>query len=207
MTALGIVALILFLLAMLPVGVWIRYGAEGPAVSVVAGWIRIRILPKKNSGEKKTEKKIKPKKAEKQRESTEPQEETAAKKGGSVKDFIPLVKVGLNFLNDFRWKLRVDRLEMKVTLAGGAPDQLAIHYGQAWAALGNFWPVLERSFKIKKRDVSIQCDFEGSETTVYGALKITITLGRTLALAVKYGIRALKEFMKLKNKKKAVQQK
>ena len=151
-------------------------------------------------------KKEKPKK-EKKAKADPPAEkagEPAEKKGGSFRDFIPLVQVGLDFLGDLRRKLRVNLLELRLTLAGDDPADLAILYGRANAALGILWPMLERAFVIKKRDVSIQSDFTASETTVYAAMRITITIGRCLILALRYGFRALKEFMKLKNKKKAV---
>lgn len=117
-------------------------------------------------------------------------------------DFLPLVKVALDLLNDFRRKLRVNILELKLTLAGDDPCDLAVNYGRAWAALGNLWPKLEKYLVIKKRDVEVQCDFTASTTTVYARLKLTITLGRLLALAAVYGVRALKEFLTIRKKRK-----
>lgn len=125
------------------------------------------------------------------------------KSGGSVLDFLPLVKVGLDFLGDFFGrKLRVNNLVLKITLAGGDPCDLALNYGRAWAALGNLWPRLERMLVIKKRDVNIQCDFEGEKTTILARLDITITLGRLLGLAVRYAFRALVTFLKIRKKRK-----
>ncbi len=125
------------------------------------------------------------------------------KSGGSILDFIPLVKLGLNFLGDFFGrKLRVNCLELKLTLAGGDPCDLALNYGRAWEAMGNLWPRLERWLVIKKRDVNIQCDFEGEKTLVYARLDITITLGRLIGLAVCYGVRALITFLKIRKKRK-----
>ena len=123
-------------------------------------------------------------------------------KGGSLLDFLPLVKVALNFLGDFRRRLRVNRLELKLILAGGDPCDLAVNYGRAWAAVGNLMPQLERLFVIKKRDVEVECDFTASETLVIARLDLTITLGRLLGLAIVYGIRALREFLKLQKKRK-----
>lgn len=125
------------------------------------------------------------------------------KKGGSILDFLPLVKVGLDFLGEFFGrKLRVNCLELKITLAGGDPCDLALNYGRAWEALGNLWPRLERMMVIKKRDVNIQCDFEGDKTLIYARLDISITLGRVLGMAVRYGWRALKTFLKIRKNRK-----
>lgn len=196
----AIAFLVIFLLAILPLGVSALYEESGPTVHVVAGPIKVKLFPKKKAEKKKEKpKKVKKKPTEKKDEIKE------EKKGGSWRDFIPLVKTGLAFLGDFRRKLRVNRLEVKAILAGKDPGDLALSYGRANMALGALWPMLERCFVIKRRDVSIQCDFEAEKTTIYANMKITITLGRLLALACRYGFRALKQFIAIKNKKKAVQ--
>ena len=87
-------------------------------------------------------------------------------------------------------------------MAGGDPCDLAINYGKAWAAVGNLMPALERWFVIKKRNVEVECDFTASQTLVTARLDISITLGRLLSLAAVYGIRALKEFLNFKKKRK-----
>ena len=203
---------ILFLLAVLPLGVSVRYDSDGPLARIIAGPFRPQIFPtKKKPKEEKAQKgKKAPKKATK--ESSAPADTAteksatpaapAEKKGGSIADFLPLVWTVLDFLTDFRRKIRVNRLEVNLVMAGGDPCDLATNYGKAWAALGNLWPRLEEWFVIKKRDVRIQCDFEGSDTLVTARLDITITLGRVLSLGVRYGIRAIKELIKIKNKGK-----
>ena len=68
--------------------------------------------------------------------------------------------------------------------------------------MGNLWPRLEELFVIKKRDVEVQCDFEGGSTTIIARLDLTITLGRVLSLGVRSAIRALKEFLNFRKKRK-----
>ena len=87
-------------------------------------------------------------------------------------------------------------------LAGGDPCDLAVNYGKAWAALGNLDPQLERLFVIKKKDLQLECDFTADETDIFARLDLTITLGRILATVVVYGVKALVEFLKIKNKRK-----
>lgn len=205
MKALLIVLGVLFLLAILPLGGAVRYDGAGARASLVIGPVKLLLYPRKpkqDKAKKDKKKKEAPKTREKQ---PKPQKDSSEKPGGSVKDFIPFVKLGLAFLNELRWKLRVNRLEGKIILAGEDPADLALSYARANAALGSFWPLLEQSLRIGKRDVSVQCDFEAEETLVFANLKMTITLGRTLALAVKYGVRALAQFIKLKKQEKAVQ--
>ena len=191
---------VLLLLAILPLGVWIRYDEAGPLVRVVAGPLKITAFPvrKKKAAAPKKEKAPKPEPPQKQKE----QQPAKKAKGGSLTDFLPLVKVALDLLGDFRRKLRVDELYLRLILAASDPCDLAVNYGRAWAAVGNLLPQLERFLVIKKRDVAVECDFTASQTLVTAQLKITITLGRLVTLAVVYGFRGLKEFLKLKKKRK-----
>ena len=197
---------ILVLLAILPLGVGLRYNWEGIRRWVIAGPMKITLLPKK----KKPQKKKAEKKPEKEEKTEKPKESPSApapekpeeKKGGSVTDFLPLVRVALDLLGDFRRKLRVNRLELEVKLAGDDPCDLAVNYGRACAAVANLMPQLERAFVIKKRHVWVGCDFEGDQTLIYGRLDLTITLGRIVWLAVRYGIRALRVFLKINKQRK-----
>lgn len=201
---------VLVLLAALPLGVSVKYDSGGPLVRLLAGPGKLTLYPrpkKKPKPEKKApEKPAKPEKP-KQEEPKPPQppKEEAPKpkeKGGRALDFLPLVKTALDLLGDFRRKLRVKNLELKLILAGNDPCDLAVNYGRANAAMGNLLPQLERLFVIKKRDIQVACDFTASETLVIARLDVTITLGRLLSLGMRYGLRALKEFLTIKKKRK-----
>lgn len=207
--ALGIV----LLLAVLPLGVRLRYNSEGMVLKIIAGPVKITLLPR--PPKKKKEKKKKEKKsavapaAEEENLPKPPQPPKAPRekkpkgeKGGSLLDFLPLVKTALDFLGDFRRKLRLDNLYLRLILAGDDPCNLAVNYGRAWAAVGNLLPQLKKWFVIKKRDIEVECDFETSETLVIAHLDLTITLGSLLAAVVKFAVRALIEYLKLRKKRK-----
>lgn len=207
---------ILVLLAVLPLGASVIYDSAGALVRIIAGPLKLQVFPVKKKKDKKP--KQAPQKPGQKAPAEAPASKTAEtpsasktaegpsagekKQGGPITDFLPLVQVVLDLLGDFRRKLRVDRLELNLVMAGGDPCDLAVNYGRAWAALGNLWPRLEELFEIKKRDVQIQCDFEADKTLVTARLDITITLGRILSLGVRHGIRAIKELMKITNKRK-----
>lgn len=188
-----LIALVIVLLIwFLPVGIHGMYNASGPLVSLIMGPVRIRLFPKKKKApHEQKEKKVKNKPA------TANTQEKESKSGGSIKDFFPLVRLVLDFLDGFRRKLVVKRLEMKLIMAGSDPCDLAINYGRAWAAIGGLYPQLERVFTIKKRDVDVCCDFTSDNTTIYARLDITITIGRLLCLCVVHGVRILREFLKI----------
>ncbi len=193
---------ILFLLAILPLGASVKYNADGPLVRIIAGPVRFTVFPMKKKENKpkkekpKVEQKPEPQPASDDKKAADTKEEKK-EKGGSLLDFLPLVQVALDLLGDFRRKLRLNRLELKLIMAGDDPCDLAVNYGRAWTAVGNLFPLLERAFVIKKRDIEVECDFTASETLIIARLDITITLGRLIALVVRYGIRALREYLKI----------
>lgn len=193
---------ILVLLAITPVGVLAGYNSDGILLRVVAGPVRFTILPAKKKGKKQKDKAPKQKKEKTVNQKSEVKSEKKEDKGGSVLDFLPLLHTTFDFLGEFRRKLRVDRLELKLILGGGDPAALGINYGKAWAAVGNLMPQLERFFVIKKRDVEVECDFTASQTLIIARLQITITIGRIVSIAVRYGFRALREYLKIVNKRK-----
>lgn len=204
---------ILTLLAVLPLGVRIRYDGAGPLVRVILGPVKITVFPrpkkekkarKEKEQEKENEEQVRPEKEDLPQPPQPPKEKTpqTEKKGGSLKDFLPFVKLGLDFLGDFRRKLRLDDLYLRLILASSDPCDLAVNYGKTWAAVGNLMPALEKWFVIKKRDVEVQCDFTASETRVIARLDITMTLGRLVSLVAVYAVRGLKEFLHFKKIRK-----
>lgn len=199
---------ILLALAVLPLGVRIRYNDAGFVLKVIAGPLKITVIPGRKKPKKQKVKQKKQKAVQtaesagsEERPPQPPKAQPEQKeRGGSLTRFMPLVKLGLKFLGDFRRKLRLDNLYLRLILAGDDPCDLAVNYGRIWAAVGNLMPQLERLFVIKKRDIQVECDFTATELCVVAHLDITITLGRLLVLALYYGIRILFEFLSIKRK-------
>ncbi|MBP3683981.1 MAG: DUF2953 domain-containing protein [Oscillospiraceae bacterium] len=207
---------ILLLLAVLPLGVRVRYAGEGLLVRLILGPVKFTVIPlpkKKPKANKRIQQKqpgqsaqpTETKAAEKplpQPPQPPPEKKEKKESGGSLLDFLPLVKTALDLLGDFRRKLRIDDLYLRLILGSSDPCDLAVNYGKVWAAVGNLMPQLDRLFVIKKRDVEVECDFTASETTVIARVDVTITLGRLLALVTVYGFRAVKEFLTIQKKRK-----
>lgn len=196
-----IALLCLVLLAILPLGVKLDYDEEGLRLDGKIGLLRIPILPagKKKASASKQAGEPSPKAGKKE---SSPRQTGAKEKGGSVKDFLPLCRVGLQLLNGFRRKLRLEQLLLKIVLAEDDPCKLAVTYGRAWAAVGNLMPQLERFLVIKKRNIEIECDFTAPETLITARLVGTITLGRLLGLLVVYGLRGFKAYRIMSKKRK-----
>lgn len=207
----GLVSLgILVLLAALPLGVDVIYDEDGIRVWAAVWKLSILLYPRPPK-----EKKRKPR-TEQEPQPAAPAEESLPqpprkpeqpetkkeKNGGSLLDFLPFVKLVMGFLGDFRRKLRVDLLEVKLTLAGDDPGNLADSYGRTWAAIGNLQPQLERWLVIKKREIQVRCDFSANQSTILAHIQMIITLGRILALTAVYAFRALMEYLKFTKKRK-----
>lgn len=188
--AVFVVFAVLFLLGIIPIGINAQYNESGVAASLIAGPVRLLVYPKDRQA-------VKPERSGKKKATTSTQQ-----KGGSYKDFIPLVHLVLDLLVDLRHKIRVNNLQFKLILSGDDPCDLAVNYGRAWAALGNLMPQLERVFTIRKRDLEIECDFAGDRTTVLFSIDITITVARLLYLGFRHGFQILKEYMRVMNNRK-----
>lgn len=191
-----IVLAVILLLGILPLGASVKYDEGGLLARLIVGPLRFTVYPFPEKKEEKKEDQPKRKKASSGKK-TEDKPEAEKKTGGKLSDFKPLLETGLALLNDFRKKIRVDRLEMKLILAGDDPCDLAVNYGKAWTALGNLMPRLEQVLVIKKRDLQVECDFMADEVYIYARMDVTITLGRLVYLGVRYGVRALKQFMNI----------
>ena len=181
---------------LIPIGLHGIYDANGGKVWLKIGFLSLQMYPKQK-------KSVKEKKTSGQRSCKSKAAPSGKNKsGGSAADFVPIIKIFLEFIENFRRKLRVNNLELKVILAEEDPSDLAMHYGQAWAALGNLMPRLESACVIYNRNLEVECDFTGTKTKVYANVYISITLGRALALLVRHGPRIIKYYYQIINKRK-----
>ena len=210
---------ILTAIAYIPLGGFVCYDARGFVVKVVAGFLRITVFPVKKKRKKKKAQPQPAKQESTQEKTTKPQlseaghqqtpskpdagkDEPKEKKGGKIQDFLPMVRVALAFLNQFRKLLRVDHLQLKLILAGDDPCDLAISYGRAWAALNNLLPSLVRVVTIKKRDLEVECDFTGDDTRITAQAELTLYVWQLIYLGAVYGFKMMKELLIFKKKRK-----
>ena len=182
--ALAIVASLLFL----PLGFSAIYRQDDPGVWLLIGPLRFRVYPGKQK--------------KKSKKSIQEKEKKNAFKGGNYKDFWPVVRTIYTFLGEFRRKILVKRLDLKVMLAGDDPANLAVNYGRAWSTLGSLLPQLKRLFRIQKQNIDVACDFSAEETLVYARIDATLTVMRTIHLLSRHGIRIIKQLLELKKLRK-----
>ena len=183
-----ILAAVLVGLGFLPLGFRGVYRDSDPGVWLLIGPLKFRVYPGKNK--------------EKQQDAKSDNQKKTTSKGGSYRDFLPVTRAVFDFLGQFRRKIRINDLELRLTLAGDDPADLAVNYGRAWIALGNLLPQLERLFVIKNRNLDVTCDFTADKTMMYARVDATITLARTIHLLSMHGIKILKELFELKKLRK-----
>lgn len=118
-----------------------------------------------------------------------------------IRIYLPFVRLALDLLSSLRRKLRIEKLYVKVILAGNDPCDLAVNYGRAWAGAATLLGHINQAFVVKDQDLDIQCDFTAEKLSASARMDLTLTIGRILSLALLYGARALKEFLIFKKRK------
>lgn len=187
MTALWIIlaiALVLTVLNLLPVGVDAAYTDETFSLVARVGPLRIRLLPKPPDAKPK-KKPPKPKKEKPKKKSASP----------DIRTILALAKLGLQVLNRFRQRLRVQLL--RLVFVSGAPDpyDTALAFGYVNAALGALTPLAERALRIDERDIQTGVDFQAERPRIDARIVCTIRIGQIVVIALAFGVGFLKQKM------------
>ncbi|MBQ2057885.1 MAG: hypothetical protein II490_04535 [Oscillospiraceae bacterium] len=146
-----IILLVLFLIALIPLGASFEYSEDGLLLAAHIGFIKIGILPKKEKGEKK-------------------------KKGGTAEFILKVLEAVFNTLNRFRKKLTVNYLKFYYTSASPDPYDAAMNYGKSSALAGVVLPLAEKAFRIKKSDIRTFVSFDGEGDRIYISAKLTLMI-------------------------------
>jgi len=195
LTALYIILAILILILILPVGVSGGYDFGDVSLKVVAGPVKIQLLPKK---EKKKDKPKKVKKAKK------PKKEKAKKKlpPFTLELITEYVRLLTGVLNRFRKKLSIDHLRIWYLAAADDPYDAAVSYGRANAAILALIEALNLAFNIKEQDVRLRVDFTEDKPQFAVTGQLTIRIGQILLIVLIAAFQFLKVFMKQKKLQK-----
>ena len=120
---------------------------------------------------------------------------------------LPDRRISLEFFSQllrcFFRKLRIRILTLHLGFPGANdPAAAAINYGRAWSAVGAIMQPIRSATRIKKENVSCSCDFISGDMRVFAELKAVFLLGDLVVMAVRYGFRALKLYLKMKKNQK-----
>ena len=181
MTALWIIlaiALVLTVLNLLPVGVDAAYADDVFSLAARIGPFRLRLLPKKE----------KPKK-----QSAPP----------DIRTILALAKLGLQALDRFRQRLRVQLLRLVFVSGASDPYDTALAFGYVNAALGALTPLAERALRIDERDIQTGVDFQAERPRIDARIVCTIRIGQIVIIALAFGAGFLKQKMHAKQARAA----
>ena len=185
-----IVLLCFWLVSLIRVGGRVRYGEAGLFVFVLAGPLKIQLLPGKPKEEKpekkKPKKEKKPKKAKHKIEKPKPEGQP-----GTLSRLMQLLPVVGEVCGALKRKIRIDELKLELIWGGSDAAAVAIGYGQANAALGMLWPLIDNNFKVKRHSFQIGMDYGRTQPMVELEAALTYTIGQIVALGVHYGVKAL----------------
>jgi len=97
-------------------------------------------------------------------------------KAGGAAGFFDILKTAKTALSRLRRRLLIKRLTLYYTAGGDDPVKTAMHYGAAHAVFGMIIPVLEESFRIKRRDLDAFADFEAAGPKIYANAVFSIAI-------------------------------
>lgn len=207
MKALLIALAVLVLLGQVRIGGLAEYGAGGFLAWARLGKLRVQVFPlkRKDKPDKKQEKKAKPP-GEKPEKPGEPVPLTE-KAGGALDYARTLLPVALDAAGSLYGKIRMDLLELELTVGAANPADAAMRYGQASAALGALWEPLTRAFHVKDGHARVRVDLDAGGMRVYGRASLSLKLGQVLWLGLYFGCRALRGLLAVRRRRKQKQQK
>ena len=210
---------LLLLVLLLPARVRVMLRQEKFFLWVGLGPFRLRLLPWKEKKPKKQKKSEKPEEAEPQNREPPPSPPPQAERpgeaarpapqirkekestpvfGGMEKLDIPyimdLIHLGLSAMGQFRRALRVDRFLLDCAIAMGDAAKTAMAYGAAAAGVGMFLPLLEENLRVRKKDIQVICDFEGTESQIFLEVQVSALVFQLLII----GIKVLRGFLRLR---------
>ena len=179
----------------LPIGGGAVYDGEGLRAWLRVGPARMTLWPRPERP---------PKKAKPPREKKRaPEGKRSSLPGGSVAVFRELLPPALEAAGKLGRSLRVDELEMVLTVAMPDPADAAMCYARASALLGALWQPLTRALSVRDGRARIDLDLEAVQTTVKLRAELSVRAGAAAAAGAVFALKALGSFLRLRRAKRA----
>ena len=194
-------AALILLLCLTRVGARAELRRDGVTLDAKIGPFHIRILPAKETPEKKKKPEKKAKKPEKAGEE-KPKKSLPKIALADIKDAVHTLAPPLKrALGRTRRGIRVQPLRLLVTVGGSEdPAAAAELYGYLHAGVWTAMPVLEQLLVIPDPYIHVGIDFDAPQTAVEGELGVSIRIGTLLAVGLGIGIPALRWFLRFRKK-------
>lgn len=120
-----------------------------------------------------------------------------------ISDDPDLAKLGLQALDLFRQRLRVQLLRLVFVSGASDPYDTALAFGYVNAALGALMPLAERALRIDERDIQTGVDFQAERPRIDARIVCTIRIGQIVIIALAFGAGFLKQKMHAKQARAA----
>ncbi len=189
---LGVGVVLDFLIAMLRVGARATLEDGVFGLRVLAGPVKLTLLPKAEKEEKaepeeKDEEKEAKKKAKKRKKAKKKKEKAEASEGEKkekkelpIKIDLELISTVLSALGELlgrlRRKISIDKLTVHYTVAAEDPAGAAMTFGYASAGINALMPAVENIFKVKDRDVGVAVTFDETQADIYLDAQLTLAI-------------------------------
>ena len=187
----GILAAVIALIMLIPIGADIGYEEGELRVSAKAAGILLQIIPKPPKDETKPKKEKKPKKPKKEKPKKEKPPKEKKPLNFSKEEIFSLVKKVLNRFGRFGRKFRVERFLLHYVAGGKDPYDVASTFGYVNAAISSLAPVCARRFEVKDCSVRTDVDFSLEKMKIDFGICVTIRIGAIFALAFGVAFAAL----------------
>ena len=141
----------------------------------------------------------------KKKKPPKPKKEKPKKKSAppDIRTILALAKLGLQALDRFRQRLRVQLLRLVFVSGASDPYDTALAFGYVNAALGALTPLAERALRIDERDIQTGVDFQAERPRIDARIVCTIRIGQIVIIALAFGAGFLKQKMHAKQARAA----
>lgn len=180
-----ILAIVVFAVCMIPIGVDARYVAQQLILSATACGIKIKLFPR-SSKKKSKEKQLneqnenESKKKEKNRSKTKkPKQFNLIMSNEELFSLIRKVPEGIGKITG---GIRVDRFMLRYVAGGNDPYNTAIIFGYINACLSALAPVCAMRFRCRNTDVLTDIDFSKEKTQIDFGIALSIRIGSVFSM-------------------------
>ncbi len=152
-------------------------------LKIIAGPVKLKLLP----ADKDKPKEPKKTKKEKAEEPEEEKEEPEKEKSGihvTLELVTTVLKAVGELLGRFRRKITVDSLTIHYTAASPDPYNTAMTFAYASAGVNALMPVIHNIFTVKKSDVGAAVTFDAQEADVYVDARLTLAVWEVIYIVL-----------------------
>ncbi len=200
---LGVIAAIIALILLLPIGADIGYEQGKLHVLAKAGPLTLKLFPRRKREEPDVPKPPKKKKQKKPKAEKPAEEQPKEKKSLDITldEILALLKAVLDGIAHFGGKIRVDRFVLHVVVASGDPYNSAMLYGKLNAWLSALMPLCKK-LNAKNCDVWTDVNFLDDWPQVDFAVAMSFRIGQLFGMGFRIGFGALKVLLQRRRRRK-----